>query len=82
MATYKLLLFGLAKDLVGAGSLTWESANANLSVKDFMDELHSKYPSLADISTLLVAVNEEYAEPNQQLFPNDTIALIPPVSGG
>lgn len=39
---------------------------------------------LPDTGTLMLAVNEVYAEPGKpiQLSPMDTIALIPPVSGG
>jgi molybdopterin synthase sulfur carrier subunit len=82
MATYKLLLFGLAKEYVGTGELAWESTSEKLTVEGFLNELHLKYPSLADITSLLIAVNEEYAAPATFLQHNDTIALIPPVSGG
>jgi molybdopterin synthase sulfur carrier subunit len=30
----------------------------------------------------MVAVNEEYAEPDDVIKSGDTVALIPPVSGG
>ncbi|MGL6022222.1 MAG: MoaD/ThiS family protein [Chitinophagaceae bacterium] len=35
-----------------------------------------------NLSSLMVAVNQTYAEDKTRLFPKDEIALIPPVSGG
>ena len=38
--------------------------------------------ALADLSVVRVAVNQEFAEPDQAIGPNDEIALFPPVTGG
>jgi len=50
--------------------------------------LSDKYPKLApmvmDEESMTLALNEEYVLPNQtiELKPGDTVALIPPISGG
>jgi molybdopterin synthase sulfur carrier subunit len=40
------------------------------------------YPNLKGLKSLLIAVNNEYAEDSVELLESDEIALIPPVSGG
>jgi molybdopterin synthase catalytic subunit len=47
-------------------------------VRDALDELSS----LAEGLPLVMAVNREYATPDQSLDAGDELALIPPVSGG
>ncbi len=38
--------------------------------------------ALADRKALGVAVNQEYARPEDPVGPNDEVALFPPVTGG
>ena len=38
--------------------------------------------ALADLNALRVAVNQEYAKPDDPVRPGDEIALFPPVTGG
>lgn len=51
-------------------------------VQDLLELIRRDYPSLAELKSLLVAVNEDYAETDVVLTERDEIALIPPVSGG
>ena len=51
------------------------------TVKQLLEELHQKYEGLAD-GLIQVAINEEYALLDDVIQERDTIALIPPVSGG
>ncbi|MGC1242188.1 MAG: MoaD/ThiS family protein [Chryseosolibacter sp.] len=44
--------------------------------------LKQRYPSLLDIRSLMIAVNNAYAEDDLSIADSDEIALIPPVSGG
>jgi molybdopterin converting factor small subunit len=45
--------------------------------------VRERFPGLAPPEVqIVVAVNEEYAEPETVLHPGDEICLIPPVSGG
>lgn len=74
-------LFGITRDIVGQNQLAY-FAGDQPTVQTLLDSLRVQYPQLAGLRSLLVAVNSEYAEPDQALGTNDEIALIPPVAGG
>ena len=78
---YKINLFGIAKDIVGS-NVTEIVVSQSADVQAVLGELKTNYPKLKDIKSLLIAVNNEYAELDLILSENDEIALIPPVSGG
>ena len=77
-----ILLFGITKDIIGSQTLELEVASNTYTVADLLENLSEQYPSLQKLSSLLVAVNEEYAQPTTAIQADDEIALIPPVSGG
>ena len=77
----KLLLFGITRDLLNANEVSFEVLE-NSSIKNLKKELHSKHPSLENINSYAIAVNENYATDDLILQENDIIAIIPPVSGG
>ena len=77
----KLLFFGITTDLVGSSSLDFEIPQAT-SVEKLKQLLTEEHPTLANINTYAIAVNEEYANDTLILKPNDIVAVIPPVSGG
>lgn len=53
------------------------------TVNSLLDHLADAYPALKpSLSSTLVAVNQEYAFPEEPLNEGDEIALFPPVSGG
>jgi molybdopterin synthase sulfur carrier subunit len=53
------------------------------TVKELINVLKEKYPQIKEnLDKALVAVNEEYADDETVLKEGDTVALIPPVSGG
>lgn len=76
-----IALFGVAREIVGQRTLEIESP-AGQSAQGLLAELHARYPALAALSSLAVAVNNEYAAADTPLQERDEIALIPPVSGG
>ena len=78
---YKINLFGIAKDIVGS-NVTEIVMSQSADDQAVLGELKTNYPKLKDIKSLLIAVNNEYAELDLILSENDEIALIPPVSGG
>ena len=80
-STLSVLLFGIARDLTGQSTVSVPVGD-KITVGDLLGQLHQQYPALTGIRSLLVAVNGEYAEPDQLLANHDEIALIPPVSGG
>jgi len=73
--------FGITRDIVGTHSLELELPDT-ASVNDLRQALGKVYPRLADLTSLAIAVNQEYAKDNIQLSENDEVVLIPPVSGG
>lgn len=56
--------------------------NSALSVKEVRTLLQQKVGKLTGIENALLAVNEEYVELTGQVKDGDTVAFIPPVSGG
>jgi molybdopterin synthase sulfur carrier subunit len=82
-----ILLFGVTKDIVGSPSLSIPTASITgrsipKTVKELRLFLGKAYPELSNLSSLAVAVNNSYAQDEQQINSYDEIALIPPVSGG
>ncbi len=79
-----ILLFGIAKDIVGTSSLSMpiSSAGQLKTVGELKTYLSHTYPKLNTLSSLAVAVNNSYADDSVKIDNFDEIALIPPVSGG
>src|ERR1051325_10526277 len=76
------LLFGQARECVGAPSLDLEVAEP-ATVESAFAILKAEHPKLAQMErSLLFAVNEEYAARSQALAEGDRLAILPPVSGG
>ncbi|RYY16975.1 MAG: MoaD/ThiS family protein [Cytophagaceae bacterium] len=76
-----IALFGIAREIVGQPSLA-VTVQPGQSAAGLLAELRQQYPALADLRSLAVAVNNEYATGDVPLHERDEIALIPPVSGG
>jgi molybdopterin synthase catalytic subunit/molybdopterin converting factor small subunit len=76
-------LFAGLKDLAGS-ELIEEFADASVSVSTLRDRLRDAYPALRPyLGRVAIAVNEEYSpDLAQPLRDGDTVALIPPISGG
>lgn len=56
-------------------------AYAGKTVAQLRNALVEKYPGMQE-NAVQIAVNEEYALPEDVLHDGDVVALIPPVSGG
>ena len=80
IAMITVKLFGITREIVGEPVLTLEAIPK--SVGQLVISLKETYPKMAQLNSLLVAVNNEYAPNDQSIQENDEIALIPPVSGG
>ncbi|WP_373517192.1 MoaD/ThiS family protein [Pricia sp.] len=79
----EVLLFGIAKDIVGKGSFRFSAdEQAPASVSELKDRLKGSFPEFGKLTSLAVAVNSAYAEDGDRLNESDEIAIIPPVSGG
>jgi sulfur-carrier protein len=75
----KVLLFAHLKDQAGVENV--EINESKITVKHLLDHLTHHYP-LAKLENVMVAINEEYATEEDVVKSGDTVALIPPVSGG
>ncbi|MCS7013844.1 MAG: molybdopterin converting factor subunit 1 [Chloroherpetonaceae bacterium] len=73
--------FAAGRDIVGASSLHITLPEP-VTAQALLDYLKARYPQFAQLRSLSVAVNEDYASPQQILQETDEIAIIPPVCGG
>lgn len=77
-----MLLFALYRERAGASEL-WLELPSHCTVADARHALLRRVPGLAPkADDIVVALNAEYARPDQPLKDGDELALIPPVSGG
>jgi MoaE-MoaD fusion protein len=78
----RVLFFGMLKDLAGKASDTLD-LDQGASVADLLAHYETQIPRLREsLSSLAVAVNQEYASAETKLKSNDEVAILPPVSGG
>ncbi|RBL93005.1 molybdopterin converting factor subunit 1 [Chitinophaga flava] len=75
-----LLLFGVAKDIAGAAMISFPATATDVAA--LKEWLYENYPPLRQLSSLMIAVNREYAADSQLIHAGDEVAVIPPVSGG
>jgi molybdopterin converting factor subunit 1 len=80
---FTVKLFATLKDKAQASHLTLDLAQPQPRVADLLPGIAAQKTALApSMKSALVAVNREFAFPEQTLAPHDEIALFPPVSGG
>jgi molybdopterin converting factor subunit 1 len=77
----KILTFGIARDIVGGSTFNFKISEGS-TVAQLKQQLLDHYPTFGTLSSLLIAVNEEYGDDETVIQKDDDIALIPPVSGG
>jgi molybdopterin synthase sulfur carrier subunit len=77
----KIKAFGISREIVGGGLVELDLPEGQ-TVSGLKNQLFGKYPQLAALQSVYIAVNSEYADENAMLKEGDEIALIPPVSGG
>jgi len=78
----RVLFFGILKDLAGKPCEVVKLCEP-ASVADVLSHYRENLPRLGELlSSLAVAVNQQYAGPATKLKENDEVALLPPVSGG
>jgi molybdopterin converting factor small subunit len=76
-----LKFFGITRQITGQSTLEWEIENP-LTSSALLAALIKIYPDFKRLNSLLIAINAEYAEEDTLIYPNDEVALIPPVCGG
>lgn len=83
--TLQVLCFGVARDITGASTVTLHlrpRPDMPLTVADLRIALQRTYPAFAELVSFAIARNEAYAQDADPVLPTDTLAIIPPVSGG
>lgn len=76
----KVLMFGVLSDITDTSEVT-VNLESQMTIINFNSLLKEKYQVLGQY-TYSIAVNEAYQQTNFMLNDGDTVALIPPVSGG
>ena len=80
--TTTVLLFASVAEMAGTRRLAVELADG-ARVGDLERELVQRYPKLEGLADKIVyALNEAYVDRDQVIRAGDTVAVIPPVSGG
>ncbi len=71
--------YGITREITGGVT---EIELQDNSVGKLRQTLSETYPAMRALSSLMIAVNQEYAPDDKVIQPGDDVALIPPVSGG
>src|SRR2546421_11202461 len=78
----KVLFFGMLRELAGEGSELLQLHEGS-TLADLISHYEQRIPRLKDfVSSIAMAVNQQYAGSDCTLKEGDEIALLPPVSGG
>jgi MoaE-MoaD fusion protein len=78
----RVLFFGAARDAVGSEEIDFNLTSPS-DAATARAQLLAAYPSLQRFgNSLLLAVNQEYAQPDRVIQDGDELAVFPPVSGG
>ncbi|OYT69460.1 MAG: molybdopterin synthase sulfur carrier subunit [Chloracidobacterium sp. CP2_5A] len=77
-----ILVFGQCRALVGA-DVAPVMVVVPTTAASALDAVCDQYPQLAPLrSSLLVAVNEDYARAETPINAGDEVAVFPPIAGG
>ena len=80
--TVRVLFFGGARDAAGHDEIAI-ALDSPANTESARAQILSQYPELQRFgNSLLLAVNQEYAQPETAIHDGDELALFPPVSGG
>jgi len=82
----KILYFAWLRTKIGCAEETIELPEGVTTVKDVLDHLRSRGgdygEALSADKVIRVAVNQDYAQPDDPVSPDDEFAIFPPVTGG
>lgn len=78
----RVLFFGMLKELAGRSEEEIDLPEG-ASARDVLAHYETTVPRLTEsLSSLALAINQQYAKVDTRLHANDEVALLPPVSGG
>ncbi len=79
--TIKVLYFAQVAELTRMREEQWPLAGA-LTGADWLPQLESRYPQLAPVKRLKLAVNQYHVGHDRLIEPGDEVAVFEPVTGG
>jgi molybdopterin converting factor subunit 1 len=78
----KVQLFARLREIAGTDEWTCEAASG-ASLADVWREVSAAHPGLAEFSAVVsAALNEDFAPMSARVADGDSVAFLPPVSGG
>lgn len=77
----KVLGFGIVREIFGNQSIEID-VYEGLTVSGLREVLESEFPKMKSLKSYMIALDEEYADEDQEISNLHEIAVIPPVSGG
>ena len=80
MANVTLRLFASAREIAGAGSITYEADTTQELLARAEDDLGERFSEILQISRIWL--NGEPLEGDSPITDGDEVAVLPPVSGG
>jgi len=80
-SSVNVLYFARVAELTGQREERWPLA-APLDCGQWQQALRQRYPQLAPLKQLKIAVNQQYARDHTVIAPGDEVAVFEPVTGG
>src|SRR5258708_24120835 len=78
----RVLFFGMLKDIVGMSREEAEFPEGS-DLRSVFAAYAARFPPLGNLArSIVVARNQEFADPTTRLADGDEVAFLPPVSGG
>jgi molybdopterin converting factor subunit 1 len=78
----KVLFFARLREKMGFSEVDF-ALSQSVTVAELQILLGEQYPHFSNLpQPILVAVNQEFAQPEQQVSIGDEVAFFPPVTGG
>lgn len=79
--TIKVLYFAQVAELIDQRDETW-TINGPIPAAEWLTQLETRYPQLAPVARLKLAINQHHATHDRVIEPGDEVAVFEPVTGG